>query len=117
MKHFKPLFLTALVSAAAFAGGDAAKGAEKFNTLCTSCHGEKGDGNGPAGAALTPRPTSFVDPANAARLTDDYMFKVVKEGGAAVGKSPMMVSWAGALKDDEIKNVVAYVQKLKGAKK
>lgn len=116
MKHLKLVLFSSLVSLAAFAGPDAAKGAEKFNTLCASCHGEKGDGNGPAAAALQPKPTNFTDPANAARLTDDYMFKVVKEGGPAVGKSPLMVSWASSLKDDEIKNVVAYMQKFKAKK-
>lgn len=112
----KLMLMAAVLSSTAFAGGDAARGAEKYAQLCVSCHGEKGDGNGPAGAALTPRPTNFTEAANAARLTDEYMFKVVKEGGAAVGKSPLMVAWAGALKDDEIRNVVAYVAKLKGKK-
>ena len=63
-----------------------------------------------------PHVGTHVPPQLAARLTDEYMFKVVKEGGAAVGKSPLMVAWAGALKDDEIRNVVAYVQKLKAKK-
>ena len=109
------------VSGAALAGGfelkgDAAKGAEKYKMLCVSCHGEKGDGNGPAGAALTPKPTNFTDPANADRLTDEYTYKVIKDGGAANGKSPLMVAWGAAMKDDELRNVAAYVQSLKPAK-
>lgn len=111
-----------LVSGGAFAGGfelkgDAAKGEAQYKTLCVSCHGEKGDGAGPAGAALTPKPTNFTDAANAARLTDEYTYKVIKEGGAAVGKSPLMVSWSAALKDDELRNVTAYVLKFKPAAK
>ncbi len=29
---------------------------EKYAQLCASCHGEKGEGNGPAGLALKPVP-------------------------------------------------------------
>lgn len=112
-----------LLSGAALAGGfelkgDAKKGEAQFKTLCVSCHGEKGDGAGPAGAALTPKPTNFTDAANSARLTDEYVYKVIKEGGAAVGKSPLMISWSASLKDDELRNVAAYVLAFKpGAKK
>ena len=118
------LFLMAGLTAgcAAFAAdakfelkGDAAKGAPKFVTFCVACHGEKGDGNGPAGAALTPKPTNFTDPANAERLTDVYVYKMIKDGGAANGRSPLMVAWNAALKDDEIRDVAAYVLKFKPA--
>jgi cytochrome c oxidase cbb3-type subunit 3 len=111
-----------LLSSAAMAGdkfelkGDAAKGEATFKTMCVSCHGEKGDGNGPSGAALTPKPTNFTDPANAERLTDEYVYNVVKNGGASVGKSPLMVAWSGSLKDDQLRDVAAYVLKFKPAK-
>jgi cytochrome c553 len=111
-----------LLSGAALAGdkfelkGDAAKGEATFKTMCVACHGEKGDGNGPAGAALNPKPTNFTDAANADRLTDEYVYKVIKEGGAAVGKSPLMVAWASSLKDDQLRDVAAYVLKFKPAK-
>jgi len=96
--------------------GDAAKGETQFKTLCVACHGEKGDGNGPAGAALTPKPTNFTDAANADRLTDEWVYKMVKNGGQANGKSPMMVAWSAALNDQQIRDVAAYVLKFKPAK-
>lgn len=120
----KKLFLivSVLVAGSAFAAdkfelkGDAAKGEEKYKLLCVACHGEKGDGNGPAGAALNPKPTNFTDAANADRLTDEHVYKVIKDGGAANGRSPLMAPWSGSLKDDELRNVAAYVQKFKPAK-
>lgn len=120
MKHL--ILTAALVSVPAFAGGfelkgDAAKGEAHFKQLCVSCHGEKGDGTGAAAAALNPKPTSFADPANADRLTDEWVYKMVKDGGAANGKSAMMVAWSGVLKDDQIRDVAAYVLKFKPAKK
>ena len=96
--------------------GDAAKGETTFKTMCVACHGEKGDGNGPAGAALTPKPTNFTDPANSERLTEEWVYKMVKNGGAANGKSPLMVPWAGALNEQQIRDVGAYVLKFKPAK-
>ena len=96
--------------------GDAAKGETQYKTLCVSCHGEKGDGAGAAAAALTPKPTNFTDAANAERLTDEWVYKMIKNGGAANGKSPMMVAWSGALNDQQIRDVGAYVLKVRPAK-
>ncbi|MBL8911347.1 MAG: cytochrome c [Archangium sp.] len=118
----KSMILTAvLVSVPAFAGpfelkGDAAKGEANYKQLCASCHGEKGDGTGAAAAALNPKPTSFADAANADRLTDEWVYKMIKDGGAANGKSAMMVAWSGVLKDDALRDVAAYVLKFKPAK-
>lgn len=108
--------LTALADAPFELKGEAAKGEAQFKTFCVSCHGEKGDGNGPASAALTPKPTNFTDAVNAERLTDEWIYKMVKNGGQANGKSPMMIAWAGAMTDPQIRDVSAYVAKFKPAK-
>jgi mono/diheme cytochrome c family protein len=36
------------------------KGKASYSTNCLACHGEKGEGNGPAGAYLLPKPRNFV---------------------------------------------------------
>lgn len=119
----KLVLLAGLVALPAFADapfelkGDAAKGEAHYKTLCISCHGEKGDGNGPAAAAMNPKPGNFSDPANAQRITAEWAYKMVKNGGAANGKSPLMVSWAGALNDQQIRDVTAYVLKFKATGK
>ena len=51
----KLVLIAGLVSIPAFAAdfelkGDAVKGETHYKTLCVSCHGEKGDGNGPLAA-------------------------------------------------------------------
>jgi cytochrome c553 len=122
MKHVLLLGLTVAGSALAADAkfelkGDAAKGEASFKMLCVACHGEKGDGNGPAGAALNPKPTNFTDPANSERLKPEYVYNVVKNGGAANGRSPLMVAWSGVLKDDQLRDVAAYVLKFKPAGK
>ncbi len=37
-----------------------AKGKENFTTICASCHGEEGKGNGTAGVSLNPLPRNFI---------------------------------------------------------
>lgn len=93
-------------------GGDAAKGAETFKTMCSSCHGATGAGDGAAAAALNPKPANLADPARAAAVTDEYIYKMIKLGGAANGKSPLMVSWGPTLGDAKVRDVAAYVRSL-----
>jgi len=61
-----------------------------FDNVCVSCHGSTGHGDGPAAAAMNPKPRSFGDQSWQASVSDDHIVKVVTLGGAAVGKSPIM---------------------------
>ena len=53
------LFLLSFGSTTALA--DAEKGKVLYQANCSACHGAELDGNGPAGAALQPKPVSFKD--------------------------------------------------------
>ena len=44
-------------------------------------------------------------------LSDEHLAKVIKEGGPAVKKSPIMPAQAD-LKDDQIANLVAFLRTL-----
>jgi mono/diheme cytochrome c family protein len=92
--------------------GDAAKGQPLYVNLCASCHGERGDGDGPLAAALSPHPARHSDGAYMNALSDEHLFRVIKEGGPAVGKSPLMAPWASALRDDQIRDVIAFIRSL-----
>jgi cytochrome c551/c552 len=61
-----------------------------FSTLCATCHGADGTGNGPAAASLNPKPRNYTDAAWQASVTDDHLRDTILKGGAGVGKSPMM---------------------------
>lgn len=61
-----------------------------FKTICATCHGEAGLGNGPASAALNPKPRNYTDKAWQASVTDEQITRTILMGGGAVGKSPMM---------------------------
>ncbi|MEE9606089.1 MAG: cytochrome c [Myxococcota bacterium] len=93
-------------------GGDPAAGAALYASQCASCHGERGDADGPVAAALDPKPAKHSDGAYMNALSDAYLFQVIVEGGAAVGKSQMMMPWGQVLADDQIRDLVAYVRTL-----
>ena len=63
---------------------------ELFKTRCVMCHGESGKGDGPAAAALTPKPRDYTDATWQKSVTDEQIKKAITGGGPAVGKSPLM---------------------------
>jgi mono/diheme cytochrome c family protein len=101
-----------LLPAPVLAQGNAAKGKELYTKHCAGCHGPTGKGDGPAAAALTPKPTDFTNKAYMAGLKDQYLFDLVQKGGAAMGKSPLMTPFGSKLKEGEIRDVIPYVKSL-----
>ena len=91
---------------------DAKLGKANYQIHCASCHGETGEGDGPVAQALSPKPARHTDGAYMNPLTDTYLFKVIKFGGAAVGKSSMMAPLGGSLSDQQIRNVIAFIRTL-----
>lgn len=94
------------------AQADGEKGKGLYGQYCVSCHGESGKGDGPAGAALNPKPRDFTDKTYMAGLKDEYLADIIKKGGAALGKSALMPPWGAVLKDDDVRDVIGYVRGL-----
>jgi mono/diheme cytochrome c family protein len=69
---------------------DVAAAQALFSERCAVCHGTDGKGDGPASAALNPKPRNYTDTAWQATVSDDALRKTIRLGGAAVGKSPLM---------------------------
>jgi DMSO reductase family type II enzyme heme b subunit len=98
----------ALVSAQA---GDANAGKAVYQLKCIGCHGEKGDGKGPAGELLVPQPRDFTSGIYKIRTTankvpsDQDLFKVITDGMPGTS----MPSWA-VLPEKERWNLVAYIK-------
>lgn len=92
--------------------GDATAGRPVYIQYCASCHGETGAGDGPVAVTLDPKPAHHNDGDYMNPLTDAYLFKVIQQGGQAVGKSPMMAPWGGTLSDEQIRNVIAFIRSL-----
>jgi mono/diheme cytochrome c family protein len=103
--------LAALLPALACAQDGAsalAEGARVFSSRCVLCHGDGGHGDGRAARLYSPPPADLT----ASWRTTEYKLNIVREGGAALGRSPAMPSWAETLSDEEIAAVVRYVDDL-----
>src|SRR4029077_16355269 len=76
--------------------------------LCASCHGEDGRGSWRATLFLI-RPGDLAGAARIAGHTDQYLADIIKNGGAPIGR-PGMPAFGGALSDDDIRALVAYLR-------
>ena len=78
--------------------------------LCSTCHG--GDGRGSWRAALfLVRPGNLADRERMRQLSDEYLFDLIKHGGAPIGR-PGMPAFGTTLSDDDIRLLVRYVRRL-----
>lgn len=96
---------------------DAKLGKAVYEKRCIWCHGEAGDGNGPAADRLRPRPRDFTRGLFKIRTTpfgkiptEQDIFRMVSEG--MPGSS--MPAWKEVLSRDEIWQAVAYVRTFSG---
>jgi mono/diheme cytochrome c family protein len=97
--------------------GDFKTGKNVYNEICFACHGERGDGKGPGWMNTKPSPQVFINPVYMSRLTDEYMFNVVKYGKLAVLKreipnkkleSLAMPAFGAVLEDKQIRELIKY---------
>jgi mono/diheme cytochrome c family protein len=86
-------------------------GKQLYQQRCAPCHGPDGKANTPTAQALNPKPRDHTDGAYMNQLSHDHLTKVIKQGGVAVGKSPIMPPQAD-LNDQQIRDVVAFVRSL-----
>ncbi|MCB9537603.1 MAG: c-type cytochrome [Myxococcales bacterium] len=77
-------------AAPAAAGDPAAEAKQIMNTRCAACHGTEGKGDGAAAANLPVKPRPYQDQEWQNKVTDEHLKKVIVEGGASVGLSPLM---------------------------
>lgn len=97
-------------SSSAWSGG-MMSGGGTFGTVCASCHGVEGNGDGVLAEILDVPPRVLSDAAFMSSVSDEHLFKVIKEGGAAVGLTENMTPFAEQLSDKEIRNVILYLRK------
>ena len=92
--------------------GDPVAGEAIYKMYCFVCHGDTGKGDGVTAATLDPKPRNFTDKEVMAKISDKEVFTAIKDGGPAVGKSPLMIAWGPLLQDDQkVHDVAAFVRK------
>ncbi len=89
---------------------NASPGQRLYYLRCVTCHGIHGTGSWRATLFLI-RPGNLADRRRMAALPDQYLFDIIKHGGAPLGK-PGMPSFGFHLSEAEIRELVAYIRTL-----
>ena len=87
----------------------AQKGGGTFQKLCWTCHGKNGDGNGPAGANLNPKPKNFTLSAVQEQSDGALFWKITTGKG-------VMVPYGHALSEEQRWQLVNYIRTFKEEK-
>ncbi len=85
----------------------ASRGERLYVSFCAGCHGIDGRGSWRAALFLI-RPGDLTTSAS---QPERYLFDMIKQGGAAIGR-PGMPAFGAQLSDDDIRTLVAYLRTL-----
>ena len=81
------------------------RGRRFYLANCATCHGDKGDGQGPRAYFIRPRPRNFLEPGAQGRLNRPALFAAISLG--KVGTE--MPAWSKVLSDQQIADVAEFV--------
>jgi mono/diheme cytochrome c family protein len=90
------------------------QGRRLFVQYCATCHGDEARGDGQNASNLNPPPPDMT--ASKGMRDPALIRKVIAEGSAAVGRSPLSPPWGRSLSQQQIDYLVAYCQSI-GRKK
>lgn len=79
------------------------KGEKIFAKICWSCHGVKGEGNGPAAANLSIKPANFLDKSFQKQTDGEILWKI----SAGRGNMP---SYSELLSENQRWQLVSYLR-------
>ena len=108
MKSFAPLFLVAAMLASAFTASanstepaktakpDLAKGEASYGAVCAACHGADGNSGTPTFPKL-------------AQQHPQYLVKQLQEFKAGKRANPVMLGFASALSEDDMRNIAFWL--------
>lgn len=77
-----------------------------YENNCSACHGMKGEGDGPAGAALNPKPRNYAKDGFKYGSSIEEVKTTVRDGI----EETAMASYAEVLTDEQITQVAEYVK-------
>lgn len=84
-----------------------------FDFYCAQCHGTAGDGKGVnVTKDFATDPRNFTNKEDMEKRSDEEIRTVIKDGGPAISKSPLMPPWGSTLSAAQVDDLVLYVRKL-----
>ncbi len=86
------------------------QGKHLFDHYCATCHGDGGKGDGQNASNLHPPPPDLTASKNLGDAA--HLRRVIVEGSAAVGRSPLSPPWGRTLSAQEIEYLALYCQRL-----
>lgn len=105
-----------MVLGLALSGSAAAQSADTkqvFDFYCAQCHGTAGDGKGVnVTKDFATDPRNFTSKEDMEKRSDDEIRSVIKDGGPAISKSPLMPPWGSTLTAAQVDGLVGYIRKL-----
>ena len=81
-------------------------GAETYKALCSRCHGEKGDGQGPVTNYIDPAPRDFTKASFMTSKPRERFLDSIRKGVPGTSMPP----WGHVLQDSQAGDVLTYVQ-------
>ncbi|HKY08717.1 MAG TPA: cytochrome c [Candidatus Binatia bacterium] len=104
--------LLVIISVSSAQAQNQAEGQKLYTAYCTSCHGDKGKGDGVAAGSLPVKPQDHTNGAVMNKMTDQALADVISKGGGATGKSSFMPAWGSSLNEKQVRDIVAYIRSL-----
>jgi high-affinity iron transporter len=92
------------------AAADSSAGGALYAQHCALCHGESGQGDGPAAAGLASSPSDHTDPFHARYYSDAGRMEIIRNGVA----DSAMPGFGTQLSDGDQLNLYAFVAGLRG---
>ncbi len=93
---------------------DLAVGERLYNKYCFYCHGKEGRGDGAIGIGLPLKPVDFVGDTERMKKSDEALYQSIARGihRTIGGESLQMPQWDLIMKEEEIRDVLAYIRYL-----
>lgn len=88
-------------------------GKQVYQTYCSGCHGDKGQGDGFNAFNLDPHPRDLSDPVFQKGKSNADLADTIRRGGAGVGLSSLMPPWGHTLDVRHVDAVVLYLRSLR----
>ncbi len=83
---------------------------EIFDQMCAGCHGYRGDGGEGHRGGFSPHIGTLADKDYMAQVPDEYIYLIIKKGGAFMGKIATMPAWEKRLSEEEIRALVKHIR-------